>query len=116
MPSASALGQRLVKRENQKDGGRELAARAEFLNVDPWWLATGEGQMVRRANAPAPQRQEMLGAHAQTLVDALAKADKVGLPSTAFIALLETLKVFEDLRGQQSDDLLDLNAPDPEEG
>lgn len=58
----------------------------------------------------------MLGSHAQALVDALAKADKLGLPSTAFIALLQTLKVFEDLYGQQSGDLLDLNAPDPQEG
>ncbi|HDV8349673.1 TPA: transcriptional regulator [Burkholderia vietnamiensis] len=102
--------------KTKKMEGANLLLAAEFLNVDPWWLATGEGQMVRRANTPAPQKQEMLGTHAQALVDALAKADKLGLPSTAFIALLQTLKVFEDLHGQQSGDLLDLNAPDPQEG
>ncbi len=103
--------------KTKKMEGANLLLAAEFLNVDPWWLATGEGHMDRRPTAPAPQRQEALGAHAQALVDALTKADKVGMPSTAFAALLETLKVFEDLRGQpQRDDLLDLNAPDPQEG
>ncbi|MCA8461695.1 MULTISPECIES: helix-turn-helix domain-containing protein [Burkholderia] len=101
--------------KTKKMEGANLLLAAEFLNVDPWWLATGEGQMERRANAPAPQKQEKLGAHAQALVDALTEADKVGLPSSAFVALLQTLKVFEDLRGQQPDDLLDLNGPDPEE-
>ncbi|MCO1435977.1 helix-turn-helix transcriptional regulator [Burkholderia multivorans] len=101
--------------KTKKMEGANLLLAAEFLNVDPWWLATGEGQMERRANAPAPQKQEKLGAHAQALVDALTEADKVGLPSSAFVALLQTLKVFEDLRGQQPNDLLDLNGPDPEE-
>ncbi|WP_310699968.1 helix-turn-helix domain-containing protein [Burkholderia multivorans] len=100
--------------KTKKMEGANLLLAAEFLNVDPWWLATGEGQMERRANAPAPQKQEKLGAHAQALVDALTAADKLGLPSAAFAALLQTLKVFEDLRGQQPDDLLDLNSPDPE--
>ncbi|CAB5281487.1 XRE family transcriptional regulator [Burkholderia multivorans] len=101
--------------KTKKMEGANLLLAAEFLNVDPWWLATGEGQMERRANAPAPQKQEKLGTHAQALVDALTEADKVGLPSSAFVALLQTLKAFEDLRGQQPDDLLDLNGPDPEE-
>ncbi|WP_330727893.1 transcriptional regulator [Burkholderia multivorans] len=100
--------------KTKKMEGANLLLAAEFLNVDPWWLATGEGQMERRANAPAPQKQRELGAHAQALVDALTEADKLGLPSAAFAALLQTLKVFEDLRGQQPDDLLDLNSPDPE--
>ncbi|AOJ81553.1 XRE family transcriptional regulator [Burkholderia savannae] len=100
--------------KTKKMEGANLLLAAEFLNVDPWWLATGEGQMERRANSPAPQKQGKLGAQAQALVDALGEADKVGLPSTAFVALLETLKVFEDLRGQRQNDLLDLNGPDPE--
>ncbi|MDN7474091.1 transcriptional regulator [Burkholderia multivorans] len=100
--------------KTKKMEGANLLLAAEFLNVDPWWLATGEGQMERRANAPAPQMRRELGAHAQALVDALTEADKLGLPSAAFAALLQTLKVFEDLRGQPPDDLLDLNSPDPE--
>ncbi|WP_186015129.1 transcriptional regulator [Burkholderia gladioli] len=100
--------------KTKKMEGANLLLAAEFLNVDPWWLATGEGRMERRANAPAPLRPSTLSEHTQALIDALSKADEVGLPPKAFVVLLQTLKVFEDLRGQHTDDLLDLNSPDPQ--
>lgn len=100
--------------KTKKLEGANLLMAAEFLDVEPWWLATGEGEMRRSTSAPAPQRALALGPHAQTLVSALAEAERNGLPAKAFVALLETLKVFEDLHGPQHAGLLDLNAPDPE--
>jgi transcriptional regulator with XRE-family HTH domain len=100
--------------KTKKMEGANLLMAAEFLNVEPWWLATGIGSMERRANAPSPSRHQELGPQTQILLDAIAKAEAAGMPNRAFRVLLETLKTFEDLRGDPADDDLDLNALDRE--
>ncbi|WP_186120601.1 helix-turn-helix domain-containing protein [Burkholderia gladioli] len=100
--------------KTKKMEGANLLMAADFLNVEPWWLATGEGSMERRPTAPAPSRDRELGQQSRALVEAIARADASGMPTRAFRVLHETLKTFEDLRGVPAHDELDLDAPDQE--
>lgn len=80
--------------KTKKLEGANLLAAAELLNVDPWWLATGEGQMERRPNAPVPHRELVLGIAAQALVEDISEADRRGMSAEAFLVLRQTLKLF----------------------
>lgn len=88
--------------KTKKLEGANLLLAAEFLDVDPWWLATGEGEMQRQRNAAAPSPDRRLGAHAQALAEAIREADIAGLPDEAFDALNETLRAFRNMVRQSN--------------
>jgi transcriptional regulator with XRE-family HTH domain len=87
--------------KTKKMEGANLLLAAEFLNVDPWWLATGEGKKERRAGVAAPLHSGELDLSEPTrgILDAALAAERRG---TSRHVLEVAAELIRNLNGNSS--------------
>ncbi|KVH55260.1 hypothetical protein [Burkholderia cepacia] len=119
-----ALTAKGVRKWLEGEGVPELTRLMEMAkrySVNFEWLATGRdpitlqqsSTIIRHLQIPANSfgMSGEISTPARRLIEAIAEADRCGMPDRAFHILQETLKTFDDFLGPPPDGLLDVNSP-----